>query len=88
MGNELAKQNDYSVLGKLMGLTQDQIDRLQGTGAYAPVHHEKPTRRPSPPHKTPGYSQAADDIWIRNDVNGTTSGGVDWNKVNRKPSKK
>ena len=34
VGNELAKQNDYSVLGKLMGLTQDQIDRLQGTGAY------------------------------------------------------
>lgn len=36
-GNLLAKKNDYSVLGKLYGLTQDQIDRLQGTGAYAPA---------------------------------------------------
>lgn len=33
----MAKNNDYSVLGKLYGLNQDQIDRLQGTGAYAPV---------------------------------------------------
>lgn len=37
IGQELAKQNDYSVLGKLYGLTQDQIDRIQGTGKYAPV---------------------------------------------------
>ena len=36
IGQELAKDNDYSVLGKLYGLTQDQIDRIQGTGAYAP----------------------------------------------------
>lgn len=36
IGNLLAKQNNYSVLGKLYGLTQDQIDRIQGTGAYAP----------------------------------------------------
>lgn len=34
IGNLLAKQNNYSVLGKLYGLTQDQIDRLQGAGAY------------------------------------------------------
>lgn len=39
LGQELAKDNDYSVLGKLYGLTQDQIDRLQGTGAYAPVYY-------------------------------------------------
>lgn len=46
VGNELAKKNDYSVLGKLWGLTQDQIDRLQGTGAYAPVYGgEEPSRR-------------------------------------------
>ena len=25
------------MLGKLYGLTQDQIDRIQGTGKYAPV---------------------------------------------------
>ena len=36
LGSTLAAQNDYSVLGKLYGLTQDQIDRLQGTGKYAP----------------------------------------------------
>ena len=36
IGQELAKQNNWSVLGKLYGLTQDQIDRIQGTGAYAP----------------------------------------------------
>lgn len=36
-GKLLAKTGDYSILGKLWGLTQDQIDRLQGTGAYAPV---------------------------------------------------
>lgn len=35
-GKLLAKdKNDYSILGKLWGLNQDQIDRLQGTGAYA-----------------------------------------------------
>lgn len=44
IGNELALENDYSVLGRLYGLTQDQIDRLQGTGAYAPVYSEEPTR--------------------------------------------
>lgn len=37
-GTTLAGQNNYSILGKLYGLTQDQIDRLQGTGAYAPVY--------------------------------------------------
>ena len=36
IGQELSKKNDWSILGKLYGLTQDQIDRLQGTGAYAP----------------------------------------------------
>ncbi|MBR4291639.1 MAG: hypothetical protein IKT52_13525 [Oscillospiraceae bacterium] len=39
VGNLLAKQNNYSVLGKLYGLSQDQIHRLQGTGAYAPVYY-------------------------------------------------
>ena len=37
IGKQKAQMNDYSILGKLYGLTQDQIDRLQGTGAYAPV---------------------------------------------------
>lgn len=39
VGQQYAKNNDYSILGKLYGLTQDQIDRLQGTGAYAPVYY-------------------------------------------------
>lgn len=38
LGQQLADKNDYSVLGKLYGLTQDQIDHLQGTGKYAPVY--------------------------------------------------
>ena len=37
-GQELAKKKDYSVLGKLYGLTKDQIDRLQGTGKYRKRH--------------------------------------------------
>lgn len=37
-GELLAKQNNYSLLGKLYGLTPDQVDRLQGTGAYAPSY--------------------------------------------------
>jgi hypothetical protein len=39
IGQDLADNNtDYSVLGKLYGLTKDQIDRLQGTGAYATTY--------------------------------------------------
>ena len=35
VGQQYAKNNDYSILGQLYGLTQDQIDMLQGTGKYA-----------------------------------------------------
>lgn len=46
-GNYFAKnQNDYSILGKLLGLTQDQIDRLQGTGAYARTYAPLPAAKP------------------------------------------
>lgn len=48
VGQQYAKNNDYSILGKLYGLTQDQIDRMQGTGAYAPVYYgedDTPTYR-------------------------------------------
>lgn len=31
VGKTLAEQGDYSILGKLYGLTQEQIDKLQGT---------------------------------------------------------
>jgi hypothetical protein len=43
VGSALAEQGDYSVLGKLYGLTKDQIDRLQGTGVYAPKEEPKGT---------------------------------------------
>lgn len=83
IGQELAAQNDWSVLGKLYGLTQDQIDRIQGTGIYAPVDnydwYAAALERGSPP-KTPEVS-AADLMWLRNEVNGTTSGGIDWSKL-------
>ena len=53
------KENDYSVLGKLYGLTQAQIDRLQGTGEYAPVYNDS-----QPPKKygsgTPGKKPVPD----------------------------
>lgn len=52
IGQQLAKENNYSVLGRLYGLTQDQIDRIQGTGAYAPsgaVDWYDTTRRYSKP---------------------------------------
>ena len=39
IGQQLARENNWSVLGKLYGLNQDQIDRIQGTGAYAPVYY-------------------------------------------------
>lgn len=38
LGDQYAAQGNYSILGKLYGLTQDRIDRLQGTGAYAPSY--------------------------------------------------
>ena len=37
VGKQYANNGDYSILGKLYGLTQDQVDRLQGTGIYAPA---------------------------------------------------
>lgn len=79
IGKEMAKKNDYSVLGKLYGLTQDQIDRLQGTGAYAPVYYEEPVKRSgnsgnSGNSNAESKLQAVDDIWTRNDVHGTTQG--------------
>ena len=39
VGQQMANQNDYSVLGALYGLTPDQIDLLQGTGSYAPSYY-------------------------------------------------
>jgi hypothetical protein len=83
IGQELAAQNDWSVLGKLYGLTKDQIDRIQGTGIYAPVDnydwYAAALDRGAPP-KPPEVS-AADLMWLRNEDHGTTSGGIDWSKL-------
>lgn len=66
LGKQMAAKNDYSVLGKLYGLTQDQIDRLQGTGAYAPVYYyEEPVRR---------YSGKTSNSSNDNSSGGTISG--------------
>ena len=46
IGQELAKQNNYSVLGKLYGLTQDQIDRLMGTGIYGYYPEDNDSDKP------------------------------------------
>jgi len=35
LGKQFGQYGSYGILGKLYGLTKDQIDRLQGTGAYA-----------------------------------------------------
>lgn len=35
VGQQKAREKDYSMLGLLYGLSRDQIDRLQGTGRYA-----------------------------------------------------
>lgn len=42
-GELMATKEDYSILGQLYGLTQDQIDKLQGTGAYAAVYEAPKT---------------------------------------------
>ena len=33
-------EGDYEILGAMYGLTADQVDRLMGRGAYAPVYEE------------------------------------------------
>lgn len=77
IGQELANMNDWSVLGKLYGLTQDQIDRIQGTGIYAPrpsgggddggssgKSNSRYKFNPNPPDWED--LSAADKIWYRN----------------------
>lgn len=48
VGELLAKQNNWSVLGKLYGLTQDQIDRLSGTGRYGHQYEDTTPGNPRP----------------------------------------
>lgn len=66
IGQELAKKGNYSVLGKLYGLTQDQIDRLQGTGKYKKSSgggYEEPARQSAP--KDPDAARAAAEAAAR-----------------------
>lgn len=73
IGQQLAKENNYSVLGKLYGLTPDQIDRIQGTGAYAPVNYGGGDDGGGSGGRTPKKlnvpewedMSAADQIWYR-----------------------
>lgn len=86
IGQELAKDGDYSILGKLYGWTDDQIDRVMKRGKYAPVYgggddESSSGNGPIPSPKSDPQLSAADMMWIRNEINGTTSGGVDWNKI-------
>lgn len=62
VGKTLAEQGDFSVLGKLYGLTQDQIDRLQGTGAYAPVEEpEQETNNTGSSGENSGYEKLLEE---------------------------
>lgn len=40
VGQEKARQGNYEMLGKLYGLSGDQVDRLMNRGKYAPVYYE------------------------------------------------
>lgn len=40
VGNQYANQGNYEMLGRLYGLTPDQVDRLMQRGAYAPVYYD------------------------------------------------
>lgn len=64
IGQQLAKDNNWSVLGRLYGLTQDQIDRIQGTGKYAPQityrgEDDSSGKRRSPDKPKPFYEDLA-----------------------------
>lgn len=84
VGQQYAKKKDYSILGKLYGLTPDQIDRIQGTGKYARRSSGSGGNRGGSKTKSGYELSAADKIWIRNEVNGTTKGNVsDWNKIKK-----
>lgn len=83
VGQQKAKAGNYEILGRLYGLTPDQVDRLMNRGKYAPVvrGYDDGGGYGAPVPK-PGYQlTAADMMWIRNEINGTTTNGVDWNKI-------
>lgn len=74
LANQLIKDNNYSVLGKLYGLTPDQVDRLQGTGRYAPVYYGGGGYG-SDGGVDPAYA------FVYNMVNGLTSSNADPHRV-------
>lgn len=61
---QAAVNGDYELLGAMYGLTADQVDRLMGRGAYAPVYYEEPVYyQPKP--KTPSAEEVSEPIVIR-----------------------
>lgn len=73
VGDAKAKKRDYSILGKLYGLTQDQIDRLQGTGKYAKKSGggEEPKRRYGKNNRKNNDDGAKEDPGINASANAT-----------------
>ena len=76
MGQLLADKKDYTVLGKLYGLTDDQIDRLMRRGKYAQRKSSgggsssggRSTNKDDKELNVPDWEDmsAADQIWYRN----------------------
>lgn len=83
LGQQLAAQNDYSVLGKLYGLNQDQIDRLQGTGKYGHSGGggEGGSSRGSGGGDDEGYYKG----WSNKDLQNKANQGVANHKANSTP---
>lgn len=54
VGEQLAKDKDYEMLGLLYGLTPEQIDRLMGRGKYAGVPEKSTSGAPKPKTDKPG----------------------------------
>lgn len=82
-GNLLAKQNNYALLGKLYGLTPDQVDRLQGTGAYAPRDGYAAQYSP----KKEGYYSGWEDTAAMNRLNQALAGLTKPAPVSGRPQK-
>ena len=66
MGDEYVKQGNYEMLGRLYGLTPDQIDRLMSRGTYAQSgdYDDSPSpRKPSPDRDVLANPRNDPDEW-------------------------
>lgn len=88
VGNQYAKQGNYEMLGKLYGLTADQVDRLMNRGRYAPSSgggsDDSGSGRGKPRDSSSGYYSGWSNQSLQNmantgvamyEKNKTTSGG-------------